>query len=161
MRKRALFLVLLAGLAGCGEPLEKAANERTLAALLEARELYRKADALAAAGDLDGALRALDEITLVQIPQEAPEREDVALDALAEKSRLLLGAGRVLEAERAARRAVAAASRDSYFLGLAWLRLGDALRAQGRAREAVGAFERSIAVNRAVMDRLAREGVES
>ena len=80
------------------------------------------------------------------------EAEDVAVDALAEGSRLLLGAGRAGEAEAWGRRAVARVSRPSYFGGLARLRVGDALRAQGKERLAVEAFEKSIAVNRAVLE---------
>jgi tetratricopeptide (TPR) repeat protein len=147
--KRIAVLLAVAFCAGC-------AGDDALAVLERARALHREAVARAARGDLGGAVRALEEVAQIRFTEGAPEAEDVAIDALAEASRLLLGASRPEEAEKMARGAVARASRESYFLGLAWLRLGDALRARGREREAVGAFERSIAVNRGVMDRLSR-----
>jgi tetratricopeptide (TPR) repeat protein len=139
-----IALVLLWGLSGCADP--------AVAALEEARALHQAAEVARARGDVAEALRALEAVAKVEFPASAPEAEDVRVDALAEASRVLVSAGRAAEAEAMARRAVGAATRASYFAGLAWLRLGDALRAQGRGLEAVAAYERSIAVNRAVLE---------
>jgi tetratricopeptide (TPR) repeat protein len=119
--------------------------------LRRARALHQTAATRVASGDLDGAVQALEEVSALRFPAGAPEAADVAVDALAEQSRLLLAAGRLVPAEASARRAIARGPAPSYFVGLAWLRLGDALKARGQKREAVDAFERSIAVNNAVL----------
>jgi tetratricopeptide (TPR) repeat protein len=127
------------------------ASSPALAQLRRARALHQEAVRQAAAGDVDAAVRSLEEVSTLPFPPGAPEAADVAVDALAEVSRVLLSANRPVPAEAAARRAIARGPAPSYFVGLAWLRLGDALHARGQKREAVLAFERSIAVNNAVL----------
>lgn len=156
IRGCALLLLAVAVLAACAGP--EAENDQALAVLERARTLHQQAARLASRGDTAGAVEALEAVTRLRFPAGAPEAEDVAVDALGQMSRVLLAAGRSVEAEAAARRAIARATRDSFFLGLAYLRLGDALRARGRQRAAVDAFERSIAVNRSVLDELRRTG---
>jgi tetratricopeptide (TPR) repeat protein len=161
----ALLLGLALCASGCGgemaSPSSTAEGSPALAQLRRARSLHQFAARRAAAGDVDGAVKALEEVASLQFPAGAPEAADVAVDAMAEISRLLLVAGRAPEAEAAARRAVAAGSAPSYFVGLAWLRLGDALQARGLKRQAVDAFERSIAVNNAVLAPSAPAGPET
>jgi tetratricopeptide (TPR) repeat protein len=138
------WALLCGAFAGCSP-------DAALQRLGEAEALHRSAAEHAARAEVDAAVRDLEEVAALRFPAAAPEAEDVAVDALAEASRVLLEASRAAEAEAMARRAVERATRSSYFQGLAYLRLGDALRALGRPHDAVAAFERSIEVNRAVL----------
>jgi len=151
-RSFAVLVVALGALASCGGGDD--ARDPVLSLLERAASLHGEAEILASRGELDAAAARLDAVAALPFPDSAPERDDVRVDAHGEKARLLLAGKRAKDAEAAARKAIAIATRSSYFVGLAHLRLGDALRAQGRAREAVLAFERSIEVNRATMERL-------
>lgn len=125
--------------------------------LEQAATLHREAEVLEARGDVGAARARLEAVGALPFPAWAAEAEDVAVDARTEEAALLLRAQNAAGAEHAARLALQRSTRDSYFRGLAYLRLGDALRALGRPRDAADAFERSIAVNRATMERLAHQ----
>ena len=150
---RWLSLCLLMMAVSCGGH----SPDEVLGLLERAASLHHHAAALAARGDLHGAQARLEEVCALEFPSWAVEGEDVVVDANNELGALLLRVNDALGAERAARAAISRSTRDSYFRGLAYLRLGDALRALGRPTDAVHAFERSIAVNRATMQRLSAQ----
>lgn len=122
-------------------------------ALMRAATLHREAEAHAARGDIEAAVRAL-RGAADAVPSWCEEAPDVRTDAYAEIARLWTLRGDGARGEEAARQAIAHSPRASFFGGLAWLRLGDALKQQGRAREAVTAFERSIAINAETQERI-------
>jgi tetratricopeptide (TPR) repeat protein len=146
-------LILAAAMIACS-----AGRDRALPHVLRAVELHREASAHAAAGKIEDAVRALERVAEIVLPDDAPERDDVRVDAFAEIARLYLAAKRPVDAERAAKRAISMSREPSYFVGLAWLRLGDALGAQRRVRASAAAYEQSIAVNRVTLERITREG---
>lgn len=156
----ALGLILVLGVGaplGCGSamtPEREPHNAQALDLLRRAKALYQEAETARARGDIEGCVARLEQVAKLPFPADAPEREDVVVDALSEVSRVRLAARQPDAAVAAARRAIGRATRSSYFLGLAYLRLGDALRAQGHERDAVDALEKSISVNDQVMARL-------
>ena len=122
-------------------------------ALSQAADLHRQAEAKVAGGDIEGAVRCLRQAATA-VPEGSEEGPDVRTDAYAEISRLWTAQGEGARAEEAARTAIGYTREASFFQGLAWLRLGDALKLQGRGREAVAAFERSIAINTLTQERI-------
>lgn len=148
-----------------------ALGEALMLPLAQARNHHHKADVLLREADLEGAIAALKAILDLPFPPGAPEGEDVALDARARLAKLLVTAGRLDEALALVDRGIAAATRSSFFLANLYTARGEVLEAravslEGSApsaarlarREALAAFDRSIEINRRLMDRVDRDG---
>jgi tetratricopeptide (TPR) repeat protein len=149
-----------------GEPL----SEPLLAALGQAKSLHHIADLRLADGDHDGAVAALSSILTIRFPAGAPEAEETLLDARARLAKVYLGLGRLDDAGRVVDEGLAAPSRESFFLANLHTVAGEVHEARARALEAVDAaaaraerraaveaYERSIAINRRVQEKLWKE----
>ncbi len=164
-------LVLLAtGLAACGmqdapQTERRMVDEQLLSALGLAQSYQHQADELAAIGDRQEAMSKVRLVLEIPFPEGAREGEDVRLDAWGRIAELQLAEGDEEAAEEAVRRGLAASTRTSYFgarlhavRGRILRARAERLREEGReeesrqvSRQAIAAFERSIAINRQVL----------
>lgn len=128
----ALALVLAAGAAvvttgtGCtsrkdaGEDTAAVVDTELLAYLSEARALHHQADLRRDAGDLPGAIAAVERLVAARTPhpgQKLPEVEEVLADAHARLAELRLEKGDLAAAADAAQKGLAHAPDVSYFRG--------------------------------------------
>jgi tetratricopeptide (TPR) repeat protein len=191
----ALILGLGAGLGGCspdrdsgpersvtalpdpdqGEPL----SEELMLALSLAKNYHHKADVLAQEARMDESAEALRQILAIRFPADAPEAEDVRLDARARLAKLLAAQGRIDEAVRVVEDGLAGQPRRSFFLANLYTVKGEVHEAQASAldqravngagdearaaardarRAAIEAFDESIRINRALQEALLQEG---
>jgi hypothetical protein len=156
-------MVLL--LAGCGgrPPID----ERLLSCLEEARAWQHRADLHLADGAVNEAVADVEQVLRIQFPDGAREGEEARLDARARLAKLLLGRGdeqRSLAQVEAARKE---ASFDSFYRAHVEMVAGEIFEARARRltdpeaaraarKEALAAYERSIAINQRVQARLAK-----
>jgi hypothetical protein len=140
-------------------------TEAVLVALSEARAWQRRADLLLLDGDLAGAVRSVEEVLHVPFPANAPEAEDVRLDAHLRLARLYLRTG----GEEGEKKALAEvekgrkiATRDSFFRAHLENVAADVFRARGERvtdptekkeaqRHELEAHERHIAIDRRLL----------
>lgn len=146
---------------------EDALDEPLMIALAQARNYHHKADVLLAEARLDDAIGALRELLAIRFPAGAPEADDVVHDARARLAKLLVTKGAIDEALAVVDAGLAGAPRPSFFLANlhtargevleahAQLATGDAARAA--RRQAIEAFDRSIAINRDLLRGLVDE----
>jgi tetratricopeptide (TPR) repeat protein len=125
---------------------EDALSEPLMVALAQARNFHHKADVLLQQGKLDDAVAAVRAILTIDFPADTPESEEVILDAHARLAKLLVSTGQVDEA---------LAVVDA---GATLLDESDADGARAARVEAITAYDRSIAINQALMKQLAAEG---
>jgi len=187
--------VLGAGIAGCG-PERDVGPERSVTALPEpdqgeplseelmlalslAKNYHHKADVLAQEARMDESAEALRQILAIRFPSDAPEAEDVRLDARARLAKLLAAQGRIDEAVRVVEEGLAGQPRRSFFLANLYTVKGEVHEAQAAAldqngvneagdearaaarearRAAIEAFDESIRINRALQEALLQEG---
>jgi tetratricopeptide (TPR) repeat protein len=163
----AALVGLVAGLTACADVRvdRRVVDEQLLAALGLAQSYQHEADELEAAGDRAQALARVRQVLEIPFPEGAPESEDVRLDAWGRAAELQLADGDHDGAEETVRRGLAEATRTSYFKarlhavrGRILRARAELLRAAGRdeegrqvGREAIEAFEQSIAINREVL----------
>lgn len=140
-------------------------DERLLAALGLAQGYQHQADELEALGEREEALTKVRLVLEIPFPQGAPEGEDVRLDAWGRIAELQIALNDLEAAGETVGRGLRESSRISYFQARLHAVRGRILRAraerlreegrddEGRqlSREAIGAFERSIAINRQVL----------
>jgi tetratricopeptide (TPR) repeat protein len=162
-----LLLVITVLLGGChGRP---PIDERLLSCLEEARAWQHRADLHLADGALSDAIGDVEQVLAIPFPAGAPEGEEARLDARARLGKLLLAAGdesRALEAVELGRKE---ASFDSFYRAHLETVAGEIQEARAHRletdpeaakqarKEALAAYERSIAINKRVQARLARE----
>ncbi len=155
-----------------GDP-EDAVSEDLMVALAQAKNFHHKAKVYMSDGNLTEAVAAVRQILAIQFPQNAPEAEDVRLDARALLAKLLVGQGKVDEAMRVVEEGIASASRDSFFLANVYTVKGEVLEAQGqladdgtadgksraaeRKRAAIAAYDKSISINEQLQKQLVQE----
>jgi tetratricopeptide (TPR) repeat protein len=159
--------------AGCISEEPQPIDEHLMAALGQARALHHLADVQLAEGDTAEALTALERVVAIAFPEGAPERDDVVVDAYGRMAKIQLGAGRLDEAMATVERGLREGrERDTFYVAALHMVVGeihearaaaareasDATTAGSAAREAIEAYERSIAVNQRVLDRLLAEG---
>lgn len=147
-----------------------AIGERLMIALGRAKNFHRKAKVYMADGKVDDAIAAVEQILTVEFPPGAPEGEDVKLDAHALLAKLLLGKGDLERATKVVDDGIAAATRDSFFLGNLHTVRGELLEAraadldpktdEGRAarKAAIEAYDASNAIFERVQKRLVEGG---
>lgn len=92
-------------------------SEELMLPLAQAKNFHRKADVYLQDGNLEQAIAAVRGVLTVAFPEGSSEGEEVLLDARARLAKLLVTAGQVDEALTIADDGIAAATRDSYFLG--------------------------------------------
>jgi len=145
---------------GAGE-----STEAVLVALSEARAWQRRADLLLLDGDLPGAIHSVQEVLQIPFPANAPEAEDVRLDAHLRLARLHLRTG----GEEGEKKALAEvekgrkiATRDSFFRAHLENVAADVFRARGERvtdptekkeaqRQELEAHERHIAIDKRLL----------
>jgi tetratricopeptide (TPR) repeat protein len=149
-----------------GEPL--------LIALAQARNYHHKADVYLREGQFDDAIDAVTRILAISFPEGALEAEDVRLDARARLGKLLSAQGKTQEAMKVVDEGIASAERRSFFLANLYTVKGEVYEAmanmlddedsedakqQARAarRQAIEAFDQSIAINTELQKALMRE----
>lgn len=143
-------------------------SQPLLAALAQARSYHHIADLRLADGDPPAASAALEKILTLSFPAGAPEGEDALLDARARLAKLHLAAGRTAEARRVVDEGLAGARRESFFLANLHAVSGEIFEAEARAatdpqvararrHDAIGAHERSIAINERIQKQLLEE----
>jgi tetratricopeptide (TPR) repeat protein len=154
-----------------GEPL----SEELMLALSLAKNYHHKADVLAQEARMDESAEALRQILAIRFPADAPEAEDVRLDARARLAKLLAAQGRIDEAVRVVEEGLAGQPRRSFFLANLYTVKGEVHEAQAAAldqqgtdaaraaahdarRAAIEAFDESIRINRALQEALLHEG---
>lgn len=167
-----LLGLLCLPLAGCqrgaGGLLGASSSENTeavLVALSEARAWQRRADLLLLDGDVAGAIHSIEEVLQIPFPANAPEAEDVRLDAHLRLARLHLRTGGE-EGEKKALGEVdkgrKIATRDSFFRAHLENVAADVFRARGERvtdptekkeaqRQELEAHERHIAIDKRLL----------
>lgn len=153
---------------------EDAIDETLMLALSQAKNFHHKARVYMSDGQLPLATTAVRQILAVPFPAGAPEAEDVRLDARALLAKLLVAQGQVDAAMSIVDEGLAAATRESFFVANLYTVKGEVLQAQAellvstgqpadgaRAREvrkqAIVAFDKSIAINEALQKRILGE----
>ena len=142
---------------------DQAIDEPLMLALSQAKNFHHKARVYMSDGKLDDATAAVRAILSIRFPADAPEAEDVRLDARALLAKLLLGQGQADAAMTTVEEGLATASRDSFFLANLFTVKGEVLQAQATAidasdharavalrQQAIVALDRSIAINTAL-----------
>jgi tetratricopeptide (TPR) repeat protein len=153
------------------EPL----SEELMLALSLAKNYHHKADVLSQEARFDEAAGSLRQILAIRFPADAPEAEDVRLDARARLAKLLIAQGRIDEALGVVADGLAGAPRRSFFLANLYTVKGEVHEAQAAMldqrgtedakaaardarRAAIEAFDESIRINRALQEALMQEG---
>jgi hypothetical protein len=173
------------GLAACSERarVDAPAAERVpsgavsselLAALEAAQKLHHHADALLRDGETDAAIAEVAAVLEVRFPADAPEADDVRLDARARLGKLYLAAGRLDDAERVVQEGLASVSKDSFFLAnlynvrgelhearaaLLDQKADDAAAVKAELRQAIEAYARGQDINVRVQARVYQEAM--
>ena len=177
-----LVLLAIAATAGCKtssdepqrvteitEPRD-AVSEELMLALGQAKNFHGKADVYVKNGDVAKAIAEVERVLSIPFPKDAPEGEDVTLDARARLAKLLLGKGDIAAARSVVTTGIESATRDSFFLANLHTVHGEVLEAQavlladtdsqaakGVRLEAIAAFDRSIAINEKLQKQLLEE----
>lgn len=150
---------------------EDGIDQRLMIALSQAKNFHHKAKVYMSDGKPDLAIAAVRGVLAVQFPAGAAEAEDVRADARALLAKLLLAQSQPDAAMSEIDAGLAAATRESFFVANLYTVRGEILEAQAatldgatapadatRARElkrqAIVAYDKSIAINEALQQRL-------
>lgn len=150
---------------------EDGIDQPLMIALSQAKNFHHKAKVYMSDGKPDLAIAAVRGVLAVQFPAGAAEAEDVRADARALLAKLLLAQGQPDAAMSEIDAGLAAATRESFFVANLYTVRGEILEAQAatldgatapadatRARElkrqAIVAYDKSIAINEALQQRL-------
>jgi hypothetical protein len=153
---------------------EDAIDESLMIALSQAKNFHHKARVYMSDGQLPLATTAVRQILSIEFPAGAPEAEDVRIDARALLAKLLVAQGQVDAAMSVVDEGLASATRESFFVANLYTVKGEVLQAQAellmatgqpadgdRAREirkqAIVAFDKSIAINEALQKQILEE----
>ncbi len=153
------------GMPGDGAASGAAPSQALLSALGTAQALQHESDEREARGEIDLAVAIARRVLDVPFDTDAPEREDVRLDAYGRMAELELARSDDAAAERQAQAGLSESTRDSYFRARLHVVLGRVHQARAAAlREradedgarveseaAIDELERSIAINRVVL----------
>ncbi len=150
-----------------------AVSEALMIALGQAKNFHGRADVYLKNGDIERAIVEVERVLAIRFPTNAPEGEDVILDARARLGNLVLGRGDLKRAREIIDRGIESATRDSFFLANLHTVRGELIDAQAdtlaasdadgakRLRlEAIRDFDRSIAINSELQKKLMSEDGE-
>lgn len=169
----AALLACALALTACIDQEPQPIDEHLMASLGQARALHHVADVQLAEGQVDEAIVALERVIAVDFPQGAPERDDVVVDAYGRIAKIQIGAERLDDAMRSVEKGLREGrERETFYVAALHTIVGeihearaheareanDAETARAEGRSAIEAYERSIAVNQKVLDRLLEEG---
>lgn len=180
--KTFLLLVLLSFVGAC-QPQQGDSNSSTtltepqnglseelMLSLGQAQNFHHKADVYLSDGKLELAAGELERILAVPFPKDAPEAQDVLLDARARLGKLRIRQTRMGEAMTLVDEGISMASRDSFFLAnlhtvrgevfeaLATQSEPDSDESRTNKIEAIKAFDRSIQINEVLLENLKAKG---
>ena len=153
---------------------EDAIDEALMLSLSQAKNFHHKARVYMSDGQLPLATDSVRKILAIEFPAGAPEAEDVRLDARAMLAKLLVAQGQVDAAMSVVDEGLASSTRESFFVANLYTVKGEVLQAQAellvstgepadaeRAREirkqAIVAFDKSIAINEGLQKRILGE----
>ena len=156
----------------CPCPEGKPLDQELLLLLSSTRALHHQADLYLQQGEVDRAIEAVRGILALKLDPKWPEAEEARLDAVARLAKLLLGKGDEREALAIADRELGGTRRESFYLSNLHSVRGEILDARTKrldregkkeearesAREAIAAFERSIAINKRLQQQLRSGG---
>jgi hypothetical protein len=156
----------------CPEAGRAALPEELMLTLSSARSLHHQADLLLQSGEVERAISVVRAILALKLESRWPEAEEVRLDATARLGKLLLGKGDEKSALEVVERELATGARESFYLSNLHSVRGEILEARAKrldaagekepgrqsAREAIGAFERSIQINKRLQQQLLERG---
>ena len=156
----------------CPCPEGKPLDQELMLVLSSARALHHQADIYLQQGEVDRAVEAVRQILALKLDRKYPEAEEVHLDATARLAKLLLGTGDDGSALTLVDDTIASAPRESFYLSnLHSVRgeilehrakrldgAGDKTSARQSARDAIAAFEQSIAINKRLQHQLVPGG---
>lgn len=148
-----------------------ALRQDLMVALNQAKNFHHKADVYLKDARLDLAIEAVKKVLEIPFPAEAPEGEDVRLDARARLTKLLITKGAIQEAMDVANVGIKSAARDSFFLANLYTARGEVWEARAvqadeagktddakkMRLEAIEDFDRSIQINNALLKELVEE----
>lgn len=139
-----------------------------MVALDQAKNFHHKAKVYMSDGNLAAATASVRQILSLRFPANAPEAEDVRLDARALLAKLLVSQGQLEEAMRTVDEGIAQSTRDSFFLANVYTVKGEVYEARALQAEAAGdkakaaderhnaidAYGKSIQINEALQKQL-------
>jgi tetratricopeptide (TPR) repeat protein len=114
---------------------EHALSEHLMIALGQAKNLHHKADVYVEEGKIAEATQSVRQILDIDFPEDAPEAQDVKLDALARLGKLLVLQGKLDEAWDLLDSAVKSTDRESFFLANVHTVRGEILEARAALLE--------------------------
>jgi len=146
-------------------------DQDLMVALAQAKNFHHKAKVYMSDGKADDAIASVRQILSLHFPANAPEADDVRLDARALLAKLLLEKGKADEAMQVVDEGLAASPRPSFFLANLYTVKGELLEARAadadaasdkpKATEqrhaAIEAYDRSIKINEAIQKKLMEE----
>ena len=146
-------------------------DERLMASLATARAHHHQADIHLRQKEVDKAMAAVKKILALDLDASYPEAEEARLDAAARLAKLMLGKEQATDALALVDAQIKEARRESFYLSNLHSVRGEVLEHQAKAldaggdaggarkvsREALAAFERSIAINKKLQQRLLKK----
>jgi hypothetical protein len=162
---------------------EDVIDEELMIALAQAKNFHAKAKVYLSDGNLAEAANQMRAILAIPFPPDAPEGDDVRLDARAMLAKVLVADAKVDEAMTVVDQGIGGARRNSFFLANLYTVKGEVHRARATAlaagagadparvveekKAAITAFDRSIEIENALREQLraerarrAREGAQ-
>jgi len=146
-------------------------DQELMVALAQAKNFHHKAKVYMTDGNLAEATATVRQILSLQFPANAPEADDVRLDARALLAKLLVSQGQLDEAMRTVKEGLASSPRESFFVANLYTVQGEihearaaVLDSEGQPtpaieerRAAIAAYDRSIQINEALQKKLMEE----
>jgi len=144
-------------------------DQDLMVALSQAKNFHHKARIYMSDGKSDDAIASVRQILALPFPANAPEADDVRLDARALLAKILVEKGRATEALQVVDEGLAASSRQSFFLANLYTVKGEVHEALAAATDtnktyvteqhhlAIEALDRSIQINKAIQKKLMEE----
>lgn len=135
----------------------------------QAQNYHRKGDVLVSEGKIDEAANEVAKVLEIPFPKDAPESEDVILDTRARLAKLRVRQGKLDKAMKLVDEGIAMSTRESFFVANLHTVRGEIFQARAEAadaieenseearqakRAAIEAFDASIQINNALLDKL-------
>jgi hypothetical protein len=152
---------------------EDVLDEELMLALATAKNYHHKAKVYMSDGNLAEAAAQMEAILAIPFPPAAPEGDDVRLDARALLAKLLVAQNKIDEAMTVVDQGIGGARRDSFFLANLYTVKGEVHHARAaqlegqpdvdkqrivdEKKQAIMAFDRSIAIDNQLVKQLVEE----
>ena len=150
-----------------------ALSEKLMVTLALAKNHHHKADVYLKQARIEDAVAEVKKILTIDFDRDSAEGEDVMLDARARLAKLLITQGALDEAMRTIDEGIAGTQRQSFFVANLHSVRGEVFEARAvalddsdpdaakRARhDAIRAFDRSIDIDKALLEELAERGAQ-